>query len=316
MSGGARVLVTGGAGFIGMHTVRALVADGNDVLVVDDFRHACGEELPSEASLVRGELTERSTIAAIQRFRPAHVVHLAAQGGVSRSLADPVADVRNNVVATVALLSTCVEIGAARVVFASSGGAIYGHSMRLPTPETARPRPLSPYGAAKLAAEEYLAMFGRTFSLQSLSLRFGNVYGPFQDGSGEAGVVAITSRRLLAGQPPVVRGDGLQSRDFVYVADVVDAIQRALASHATGKLNIGTGVGTPVREVVQRLSRCAGFKDRPLVVDAVGGEVRHGCLDPGRALRTIGWRAGTKLAAGLKATWASFLESAGSEARP
>jgi UDP-glucose 4-epimerase len=311
-----RILVTGGAGFIGIHTVRALAAEGHQVAVVDDFRHACGQDLPPETSLIRGELSNAKTLSEIARFGPQQVVHLAAQGGVARSLADPAADAQNNVVATVALLSESVRSGVQRVVFASSGGAIYGHAKRLPTPETARPRPLSPYGTAKLAAEEYLAMFGRTFRLPSLALRFGNVYGPFQDGTGEAGLVAITSCRLLAGQPPLVRGDGFQSRDFVFVADVVDAILRALAADATGRLNIGTGVGTSVRDVVWGLSKAAGHTGRPVTVSAVVGEVRHGCLDPQRALRVIGWRTRTGLGAGLKLTWASFRDSASSGRRP
>src|SRR5438132_10556379 len=247
-----RILVTGGAGFIGVHTVRLLVADGFTVLVVDDLRHACGEPLPPNVDLTAADLNSPTTAQAVALLRPDAILHLAAQGGVSRSVRDPAGDALVNVLGTVALLKACTDAGCRRFVFASSGGAIYGRAARLPTPERTAPKPLSPYGAAKLAAEGYLRMFARTFGLRAVALRYSNVYGPFQDGTGEAGVVAITCERLLAGQAPQVRGDGEQTRDFVFVADVVDANLRALASHATGAINIGTGRATSVNAIVSQ----------------------------------------------------------------
>ena len=305
--GAPRILVTGGCGFIGIHAVRALVADGFEVLVVDDLRHACGPGLPGEASLVTSELSTRAAQRAIRAFRPRQAIHLAAQGGVLRSLRDPATDARANVVSTAALLRTCVDVGVERVLFASSGGAIYGRAARLPTAESATPRPLSPYGAAKLACEGYLGMFDRTFGLHSLAMRFGNVYGPHQDGTGEAGVVAISSHRLIAGQPPIVRGDGNQTRDFVYVGDVVEALLAGLAAPAVGSVNIGSGVATAINDVVSRLIDVSGFDVTPLRVPGTPGEVRRGQLDVERAACLLGWRARTALPAGLERTFASFL---------
>src|SRR5436305_1444541 len=189
------------------------------------------------------------------QLAPHVILHLAAQGGVSRSVRDPAGDAMVNVVATVGLLRASVDADCRRVIFASSGGAIYGHAPHLPTPERTTPAPLSPYGAAKLAAEGYLGMFSRSFGLSTLALRYSNVYGPYQDGTGEAGVVAITCVRLLSGRPPEIRGDGQQTRDFVFVGDVADANVNALKSRAIGAINIGTGVATSVRTIVVELPR-------------------------------------------------------------
>ena len=207
---------------------------------------------------------------------------------------------------TVALLKAASDAGVRRFVFASSGGAIYGHASRLPTPEGAIARPLSPYGAAKLAGEGYLGLFGRTFKLSSLALRYSNVYGPFQDGTGEAGLVAITSQRLLNGQAPEIRGDGTQTRDFVYVADVVEANLLALRSRVSGPINIGTGIETSVQTVVGELMAVAAYQGQPSYVAGRPGEVRRTALQIGRARKALGWSPQTRLHDGLQETFSSF----------
>jgi UDP-glucose 4-epimerase len=302
--------VTGGAGFIGVHTVGRLIAEGFTVLVIDDLRHACGEALPASVELQAADVSSPAAAQAVARFKPEAILHLAAQGGVSRSVRDPGGDAVINVVGTVSMLKASADAGCPRFVFASSGGAIYGRASRLPTPERASPKPLSPYGAAKLAAEGYLGMFARTFGLRTLALRYSNVYGPFQDGTGEAGVVAITCQRLLAGNAPEIRGDGRQTRDFVYVADVADANIRALRSMAVGAMNIGTGVASSVRSVVDELVAAAAYRGPIAMVDGRPGEVRDTALDTRRAEKLLEWRAPTRLRDGLRQTFTSFQERA------
>jgi UDP-glucose 4-epimerase len=302
--------VTGGAGFIGLHTVQRLVAEGFTVLVLDDLRHACGEPLPPSVELEAADLTSPAAAQAVARFRPEAILHLAAQGGVSRSVRDPSGDAVINVLGTVSMLKASADAGCHRFVFASSGGAIYGRAPRLPTPERTMPKPLSPYGAAKLAAEGYLGMFSRTFGLGTLALRYSNVYGPFQDGTGEAGVVAITCERLLSRRPPEIRGDGRQTRDFVFVADVADANLRALRSRVTGTMNIGTGVASSVRSVVAELVAAAGHSGPIDFVEGRPGEVRDTALDTRRAAKFLDWRAATQLGDGLRQTFTSFRERA------
>ena len=305
-----RILVTGGAGFIGTHTVAALRADGFMVLVLDDLRHACGVPVPPDVELAQHELSSPAAVQAVVRFRPDAILHLAAQGGVSRSVRDPAADALVNVVGTVALLKASVDAGCRRFVFASSGGAIYGRAPRLPTAERTTPRPLSPYGAAKLAGEGYLGMFTRTFGLRTLALRYSNVYGPFQDGTGEAGVVAITCERLLGGSAPEIRGDGQQTRDFVFVKDIADANLRALRSRLTGAINIGTGVATSVRAVVEELVAAAAYRGAIAFVEGRPGEVRDTALQIARASKLLGWTPSTALPDGLRQTFTSFRERA------
>ncbi|HVB14255.1 MAG TPA: NAD-dependent epimerase/dehydratase family protein [Candidatus Dormibacteraeota bacterium] len=301
-----RVAVTGGAGFIGTHTVRRLLELGVETLVIDDFRHACSEPVPATVALARAEIASVAAHRALVDFRPEVILHLAAQGGVNRSLKDPAADAVVNVVGTVALLRAAVDAQCPRLVFASSGGAIYGRARRLPSREDDRAKPLSPYGAAKLACEGYLGMFSRTFGVHFVALRYGNVYGPFQDGTGEAGVVAITSNRLRQGLAPQVTGDGGQTRDFTNVADVAAANIAALTTRFQGAINIGTGRPTSINEVVTILGRAAGFPGPPMHVEGRPGEVRANYLSPARAAKQLAWQARVPVSDGLATTYQSF----------
>jgi UDP-glucose 4-epimerase len=303
---GPKVVVTGGAGFIGTHTVQLLLQAGRQVMVIDDFRHACGVPVPTQVTLVKADVASGEAKEALVSFRPSAIIHLAAQGGVSRSLRDPAADATNNVVGTVSLLRAAVDVGCQRVVFASSGGAIYGRARRLPSREEDRAQPLSPYGAAKLAGEGYLGMFQRTFGLAFIALRYGNVYGPFQDGTGEAGMVAITCRRLGEGLPPEVTGDGGQTRDFVYVGDVARANLLAISATYQGSVNIGTGTPTSINQVAQILGQASGSLAPPVHVYGRPGEVRSNYLDSAKAEKQLGWTAQVRLGKGLELTWRSF----------
>jgi len=302
----ARVVVTGGAGFIGTHTVERLLADGDAVLVIDDMRHASYRPLSGSVDLSTLDVASAEARDVIARFRPDAIVHLAAQAGVNRSWREPVADARNNVLGLVSILQAAADTGCRRVVFASSGGALYGDADRLPTPEDQVQRPRSPYGCAKAAGEVYLFSFAHACGFSPIALRYGNVYGPGQDGTGEAGVVAISSQKLVRGQPPSIRGDGQQTRDFVFVTDVAEANRIAVRSDGSGSFNIGTGREASVNEVVGRLREAAGFAAPTTTEPAPPGEVRRSCLDASRAHDVLGWSAGTDLAGGLATTFESF----------
>lgn len=303
-----RAVVTGGAGFIGVHTVGALVADGVTVLVIDDLSHRSDRGLPGACELAVLDVASAEARAAIAAFKPNVVVHLAAQGGVNRSWRDPARDARINVQGTVSVLQAARDCGCARVVFSSSGGALYGAATSLPASEDAPAQPRSPYGAAKWAAEQYLAYFTRARAFSALALRYGNVYGAGQDGTGEAGVVAITSTRLARGEAPVIRGDGEQTRDFVHVSDVVRANSMAARCDVTGALNIGTGRETSVNRVVESLCNAAGYTGVIERVAMPEGEVRRSCLDAQRAANALNWSPSMSLDDGLRDTYHHFAE--------
>ena len=307
-----RTLVTGGAGFIGSHLVDALIARGDAVTVVDDL--SSGRESNLAGALQRGAVLERVDVRdaaslreALASARPQLVFHLAAQVDVRRSLADPAFDARTNVEGTINVLEAGRAVGTARVVFASTGGAIYGETDVLPTPETVEPLPMAAYGQSKFCAERYLGLYERLYAMSAIALRFGNVYGPRQDPHGEAGVIAIFCGRLRRGAPPTVFGDGRQTRDYIYVADLVEALLLAGDSRAGGVVNVGTEEETSVLDIVALLADLHGpGAPEPEFAPARLGELERSCLDATRAREVLGWRSQTPIAAGLRLTYGAF----------
>ena len=299
-----RIVVTGGAGFIGSHTVERLLDAGMKVLVIDDMTHACPE--PPAAETLNADCGSEEAARAIADFKPHALLHLASKGGVQVAARDPAGHMRRSVASSVAVYDAAIKAGARRIVTASSGGTIYGDAKSLPARETFPEQPLSAYGAGKRSEEVYLEALGRRSGVSTLALRYGNVYGPRQDGTGEAGVIAITCTRLLGGQQPRIFGDGLQTRDFVYVGDIAAANVLALQSARNGALNAGTGKETSVAEVVGILVEASG-RDVPVeMAPAKESEVRRVCLDPRRAASWIRWQPRVDVYHGLQETWAWF----------
>jgi UDP-glucose 4-epimerase len=306
-----RTVVTGGAGFIGSNLVDSLLERGDQVTVLDDLSTGRRENL--EGALQNGaELLDldirdaQAVYDAMERARPEVVFHLAAQIDVRKSMADPAFDAGINVGGTINVLEGARRAGARRVVNTSTGGAIYGEGKELPATEDHPQAPEAPYGQSKWAAEGYAELFRRIFELSTVSLRLGNVYGPRQDPLGEAGVVAIFCGRLLAGERPTVFGDGLQTRDYIYVGDVVDAQLAAADSDAAGAYNIGTGVEATVLQLVDGLAPHAQASFEPEHAPERPGEIFRIYLNPGRAREAFGWEPKVSLDDGLERTLSSY----------
>jgi len=306
-----RILVTGGAGFIGSHLIDALVGSSADeISVLDDFSTGKRYRLNPKATFYQLDLRAGAAVAsAVAKIKPEVIVHLAAQMDVRRSVADPAFDAQVNLIGFLNLIESARAHGLKRVVFSSSGGAIYGESDDLPTKEDSPLLPVSPYGVAKLATEAYLFFYKVQYGIDYLALRFGNVYGPRQDPHGEAGVVAIFCGRILDGKPATIYGTGAQTRDYVYVGDVVRAIVAALRSNASGlALNIGTGIETNVNELYSTLAGIADFPTHPEYGAAKPGEQMRSVVAPARAAEVLGWHPETNLETGLRETFKYFKE--------
>jgi UDP-glucose 4-epimerase len=299
-----RVVVTGGAGFIGSHLTDAVLARGGRVTVVDDLSSGRAERLDQRVELVTATVTDGGRMRELMLDRePAVIFHLAAQIDVRRSVADPVADAEANVLGTINVLESARAVGA-KVVFASTGGAIYGVTAPIPSPEQVAPEPEAPYGTAKFCAEQYLGLYNRLHGARHCALRLGNVYGPRQDTTGEAGVVAIFCGLAVRGQPPTIFGDGAQTRDYVYVGDVVKAFLLAASSEQTGTWNIGTGSETSVLRLAELVGEAAGRPFEPRFAPARPGELVRSALDGSAAAQVLGWKPETSLEDGIRATYA------------
>ncbi len=299
--------MTGGAGFIGSHVVDRCVEAGHQVAVVDDLSTGHRGHVPPAARLHVVDIRSPALGDVFRAEAPEAVIHLAAQAAVSRSIVDPHLDAGVNVLGSINLLECSRRSGVRRIVYVSTGGAAYGDTEVIPTPEDHPTRPVSPYGVSKVAAEAYLACWEALYGLSGMVLRLANIYGPRQSPHGEAGVVAIFTERLLQGEPCIINGDGLQTRDFVYVGDVADAALLGLdRPRVTGPVNVGTGVETSVVTLFERLQAAAGGRGEVRHGPARPGEQRRSVLDPSRARRLLGWSPRVTLDEGLRRTVLSY----------
>jgi UDP-glucose 4-epimerase len=302
-----KILITGGAGFIGSNIADTFLAAGWDVAVLDDLSSGKRENVPAAARFYPCDVRSAAAAEVVERERPEVLCHHAAQIDVRRSMVDPRFDADVNLGGLLNLMQAVVRAGSVKqVLFASSGGATYGDTPVIPTPETHPQQPASHYGAAKAASELYLGVFRTTYGIPYAALRYANVYGPRQDPHGEAGVVAIFCQRLLDGKPCTIYGDGGQTRDYVFVGDVARANLLAAERGFAGALNVGTGVETDVNGLYAALARAAGSRAAPLHAEARLGEQRRSCIDALAAGKAIGWRPEVKLEDGLKRTMEFF----------
>jgi UDP-glucose 4-epimerase len=296
-----RVAVTGGAGFIGSHVAEMFLERGDDVLVVDDLSTGSRENVPERAGFEELDIAERDALEDALGGGADLVCHLAAQASVTVSVEDPVRDCTSNVLGTLNVCEAARTRGAA-VIFSSTGGALYGDQAPRPTGEDFPPEPLSPYGASKLAGEAYVSTWARLYGTPNVVLRLGNVYGPRQSPHGEAGVVAIFSGRLLAGEAPELRGSGAPTRDYVHVQDVARAFVAAAEAGRSGTYNVGTGRETSTARVLEILQRAAGTALEPRESELKSGELAASALDSRQIERDLGWRARIDVEEGLAQT--------------
>ena len=305
-----RALVTGGAGFIGSHLVDRLIADGQRVAVLDDLSSGHCDRVPGGIALHVVDVVNAGAVTdVVTAYQPDVIYHLAAQISVRCSVADPAADATTNVVGTLNVLNAATAAGA-RLVLASTGGAMYGDDVALPTPETCPPATLAPYGVSKYCAEQYVLLFNRLHAAGHVALRLGNVYGPRQDPHGEAGVVAIFCGQVARGQAPTIYGDGKQTRDYVYVADVVDAFLAATGYRGDEAVfNIGTATETSVVDLLDRINSAAGTAIEPTFAPTRAGESRHVALDCARAAAELNWVPATGIDAGVRLTYHELAQS-------
>ena len=297
-----KILVTGGAGFIASHIVDRFIEEGHEVVVVDNLSTGQRRNINAAANFYQADIQGRWLERVFRRERPAVVCHHAAQIDVRRSVQDPFFDAQVNVMGTLKVFQNAVKYGVRKVIFASSGGAVYGESQSLPVSEDHPTRPTSPYGINKAIGDEYLRYFRDSWGLEYVSLRYANVYGPRQDGNGEAGVVGIFSQKMLNGDQPVINGNGRQTRDFIYVDDIVEANVAALTKTAHGIYNVGTGQETTINELFGILAKLINPAVREVHGPAKKGEQQRIALDAGRLQRELEWETKVPLQDGLAKT--------------
>jgi len=297
-----KVMVTGGAGFIGSHLVDRLIQEGHEAVVVDNLSTGKRKHVNRAARFYKLDVQSPRLERVFRKERPSVLMHLAAQMDVRRSVEDPIFDAQSNILGTINVLEQAVRHGSRKVVFASSGGAIYGEQEVFPAPESHPTRPLSPYGISKLAGEFYLAYYQQHSGIQYVSLRYSNVYGPRQDPHGEAGVVAIFTQKMLSGEQPIVNGTGRQTRDFVFVEDVVDAHLAVMGKDVQGCYNVGVGEETSINELFGMLADLTKSGSKQVHGPAKKGEQARSVVDSTKLRQELGWEPRTPLSEGLSRT--------------
>ncbi|TAJ08389.1 MAG: NAD-dependent epimerase/dehydratase family protein [Nitrospirae bacterium] len=297
-----KILVTGGAGFIGSHLVDRLVQEGYDVVVVDNLSTGKRKNINKAANFYKTDIQGSGLERVFRKERPTMVMHLAAQMDVRRSVADPTYDAQINILGTLNVLAQAVKHGTRKMIFASSGGAIYGEQEVFPAPETHPLRPMSPYGISKLSGEHYLFYYQAMSGIQAVSLRFANVYGPRQDPEGEAGVVSIFAQKLLHGEQPIINGNGRQTRDFIFVDDIVEAHLAVMGKEVQGTYNVGTGEETTVNELFRILADLTNPQSKELHGPAKKGEQLRSVVDSTKLRRELGWDSKVSIREGLSRT--------------
>jgi UDP-glucose 4-epimerase len=297
-----RILVTGGAGFIGSHIVDTYINAGHDVIVVDDLSTGKRENLNPKARFVQADIQDPLVRQLIVQEKVEVLNHHAAQMDVRRSVADPLFDARINILGMLNLLEGAREAGAKKIIFASSGGTVYGEQETFPATEEHTTRPICPYGVSKRTGEHYLYFYHAEYRIPYIALRYANIYGPRQDPHGEAGVVAIFTLRLLAGEQPIINGDGKQTRDYVFVGDVARANLTALQTDYIGPINIGTGSETDVNQLFGYLRQLTGVPAPEMHGPAKPGEQRRSVLAWGQAQQVLGWQPEMNIEEGLRRT--------------
>jgi UDP-glucose 4-epimerase len=306
-----RILVTGGAGFIGSHVADRYLALGHEVAVLDNLSTGKRENLNPQARFYEADLTEPECVRkVVQEFRPHVINHHAAQASVALSVQQPLVDAESNISGMINLLEAARENGVRRVIYSSTGGAIYGATDHLPTPETHPTNPLSPYGCSKLCGEEYLKTWHRLYGLEYVIFRYGNVYGPRQDAHGEAGVVAIFGGLMLEGKQPTIFGRGHKTRDYVYVGDVAEANVLALSGPANDTFNLATGSQTTDQQVFDTVAAAVGYTGPPVYGPERLGDLQHSCLDITKAREVLGWAPQVGFAEGVARTVAYLRKQA------
>lgn len=306
-----KVLVTGGAGFIGSHLVDRLVQEGHEVIIVDNLVTGKRRNINRAARFYKLDVQSWRLERVFRNERPNVVMHLAAQMDVRKSVEDPMFDAQVNILGTLNVLQQAVKHGVRKVVFSSSGGAIYGEQEIYPAPESHATRPMSPYGLSKLCGEQYLSYFQRSSGLQVVSLRYANVYGPRQDPEGEAGVVAIFIQKMLNNEQAVINGNGRQTRDFVFVEDVVEANLAVMGQDTQGTYNVGTGVETSINDLFRILIQHTGSTCKEIHGPAKKGEQARSVIDSTKLRHELSWDPKADLSDGLKKTVEYFRERLG-----
>ena len=296
------ILVTGGAGFIGSHIVDQFVQEGHRVSVIDDLSTGKRKQVHREAAFYKLDVCSRQVEQVFKKEHPVAIVHMAAQMNVRKSTEDPGFDAKVNIMGTLRILELAVRYGARKILFTSSGGTVYGEQEAFPASEAHPTRPLSPYGISKLTCEYYLEYYRHVAGLKYVALRLANVYGPRQNADGEAGVVAIFTQQMLAGEQPRINGNGFQTRDYVYVGDVVEAVRAAFVSSVEGVFNVGTGTETTVNEIFTRLKELTNARCREIHGPAKKGEQSRSVLGAGKLEKETDWTPNVSLSEGLAET--------------